>query len=197
MPTATQTSAIILDTSVKATLLLALAWSATLILKKRSAATRHLVRVFALAALLLLPFSALLLPAWHVKGVPDFTATTSAHANPTASMAPARPAATSLPARVGLAPALSTERATGAGRRQFQSEAMRASIPAMSPERSSATQKSMIAPSAVSKASFELSSQPGAVTDSLSTSMQQTTWRVYITVFFMLIWAAGALCFLV
>src|SRR5438270_12670693 len=84
MPTATQISAIILDTIVKATLLLALAWNATLILKKHSAATRHLVRVFALAALLLLPFSALLLPAWHVKGIPDFTgsATASTHQIP-------------------------------------------------------------------------------------------------------------------
>ncbi|MGZ4843045.1 MAG: hypothetical protein ACXV5J_14940, partial [Candidatus Angelobacter sp.] len=64
--------AMILDTVVKATLLLALAWGATLMLKKRSAATQHMVRTFALAALLLLPFSVMLLPAWHVKGMPQY-----------------------------------------------------------------------------------------------------------------------------
>ena len=41
-------SAIILDTVVKSTLLLAIAWGAALILKKRSAATQHMVRAFAL-----------------------------------------------------------------------------------------------------------------------------------------------------
>lgn len=65
--------AIILDTVVKSTLLLALAWGAALVLKKRSAATQHMVRAFALAALLLLPFSVVLLPAWHVKGIPEFS----------------------------------------------------------------------------------------------------------------------------
>src|SRR6478752_1951131 len=64
--------AIILDTVVKSTVLLGFAWGAALALKKSSAATQHLVRAFALAALLLLPFSVMLLPAWHVKGVPQF-----------------------------------------------------------------------------------------------------------------------------
>ncbi|HXO37658.1 MAG TPA: M56 family metallopeptidase, partial [Candidatus Acidoferrum sp.] len=64
--------AIILDTVVKSTFLLAIAWGATLILKKRSAATQHMVRAFALAALLLLPFSVMLLPAWHIKGLPQY-----------------------------------------------------------------------------------------------------------------------------
>jgi len=64
--------AIILDTVVKSTLLLAIAWGVTLILKKRSAATQHMVRTFALAALLLLPFSVMLLPAWHIKGLPQY-----------------------------------------------------------------------------------------------------------------------------
>src|SRR6202035_1127177 len=64
--------AIILDTVVKSTLLLAIAWGATLILKKHSAATQHMVRTFALAALLLLPISVMLLPAWHIKGLPQY-----------------------------------------------------------------------------------------------------------------------------
>ena len=65
-------SAIILDTVVKSTLLLAIAWGAALILKKHSAATQHMVRTFALAALLLLPISVMLLPAWHIKGLPQY-----------------------------------------------------------------------------------------------------------------------------
>src|SRR6476661_6441558 len=74
MHTATPTFAMVLDTIVKSTVLLTLAWGATLLLRRRSAATQHLVRTFALAALLLLPFSAMLLPAWHVKGIPGFSA---------------------------------------------------------------------------------------------------------------------------
>jgi len=65
-------SAIILDTVVKSTLLLAIAWGAALVLKKRSAATQHMVRTFALAALLLLPVSVMLVPAWHIKGLPQY-----------------------------------------------------------------------------------------------------------------------------
>src|ERR1043165_5569903 len=105
MPTATPISAIILDTIVKATLLLALAWGAALILKQRSAATRHLVRAFVLAALLLLPCSVLLLPAWHVKGIPDFAGSAaSPNSKPMASTAPARTTASSLPTQVEPAP---------------------------------------------------------------------------------------------
>jgi hypothetical protein len=66
-------SAMILDTVVKSTLLLAFAWSAAGLLKKRSAATQHMLRTFALTALLLLPFAVMLLPAWRVKGVPEFS----------------------------------------------------------------------------------------------------------------------------
>ena len=73
MPASASLVAIILDTAVKSTLLLALAWGVALVLKKRSAATQHMVRTFTLTALLLLPFSAILLPAWHVKGIPEFS----------------------------------------------------------------------------------------------------------------------------
>jgi hypothetical protein len=69
--------AIILDTVVKSTMLLALAWGATLLLKKRSAATQHMVRTFALAALLLLPFSVMLVPAWHINGIPQYPSSRS------------------------------------------------------------------------------------------------------------------------
>jgi beta-lactamase regulating signal transducer with metallopeptidase domain len=65
-------SAIILDSALKATVLLALAWAGGLALKNESAAARHAVRASVLGALLLLPFSRLL-PAWHVRGIPEFT----------------------------------------------------------------------------------------------------------------------------
>src|SRR5215472_10936854 len=62
-------SAIILDTSLKATVLLLLGWTACALMKDRSAAARHLVQTCFLAALLLLPFSTLF-PGWHVRGLP-------------------------------------------------------------------------------------------------------------------------------
>src|SRR4051794_9501794 len=84
---ALSSSAIILDTLVKSTLLLAIAWGATLILKKRSAATQHMVRTFALTALLLLPISVMVLPAWHVKGLPEYP-----RSDPATSATPTQPA---------------------------------------------------------------------------------------------------------
>ncbi|HLK09365.1 MAG TPA: hypothetical protein VKV30_15525, partial [Candidatus Angelobacter sp.] len=107
---ALSSSAIIFDTVVKSTLLLAIAWGAALILKKRSAATQHMVRAFALAALLLLPFSVMLVPAWHIKGLPQYpknhpamqqslaqhvTITTSPAPQRTAAAAPAKRAVVS------------------------------------------------------------------------------------------------------
>src|SRR6266571_4726751 len=114
--------AIILDTAVKSTVLLGFAWGAALALKKSSAATQHLVRTFALAALLLLPFSVIFLPAWHVKGVPQFFKPSQV-AHPVAT----RPATTpsSLPAAHEEALAASsrhTAPAAAALRRQFKSE---------------------------------------------------------------------------
>ena len=90
MHTGMPSFAMVLDTVVKSTVLLALAWSAALILKKRSAATQHMLRAFTLAALLLLPFSVLLLPAWHVKGIPEFSKPRSSASRQTV----AQPAAT-------------------------------------------------------------------------------------------------------
>ncbi|MBZ5531953.1 MAG: hypothetical protein LAO20_11030 [Acidobacteriia bacterium] len=77
MSTLVSISALILDTTVKATVLLALAWAAGWLLKQRSASARHMVRTIVLSALLLLPFSGHLLPAWHVKGIPDFMPATA------------------------------------------------------------------------------------------------------------------------
>ena len=63
---------ILKDTVLKSTVVLALAWSAAFIMRKRSAATQHMVRTFALSAVLLLPFFVLFVPAWHIKGLPEF-----------------------------------------------------------------------------------------------------------------------------
>src|SRR5690349_412785 len=92
MPTAIPISAIILDTLLKATLLLALAWGAAAILKKRSAATRHMVRSITLAALLALPFLVIFMPAWQVKGLPGF-ARNKRSSSTRSSVAVARPSA--------------------------------------------------------------------------------------------------------
>jgi beta-lactamase regulating signal transducer with metallopeptidase domain len=74
-------SAIILDATLKATTLLLVAWAVSLLLKHRSAASRHLLRAFVLAALLLLPFSGLL-PGWHMRGIPAFAVATTSVAQP-------------------------------------------------------------------------------------------------------------------
>src|SRR5215471_10353450 len=63
--------ALIIDSTLKATALLALAWCIGRALRNRSSASRHLVRTCALCAALLLPLLSSLLPAWHVKGIPE------------------------------------------------------------------------------------------------------------------------------
>jgi len=101
-------SAIVLDTALKATVLLLVAWGGVLILKNRSAALRHAVLAFAVAALLLLPFSSVVLPAWHVRGIPTFV---SPETTSTAAVQ-SHPAATYASARTPVAPVLTTNRAT-------------------------------------------------------------------------------------
>src|SRR5690348_5352220 len=70
MNTLAAISSILVATAAKATVVFLLAWCAALLLRRLSAATRHMLLVFAVAAALLLPFSAFL-PQWHVRGVPD------------------------------------------------------------------------------------------------------------------------------
>ncbi|HEY6273871.1 MAG TPA: M56 family metallopeptidase, partial [Terriglobales bacterium] len=98
MPHLSSLPAIILDTALKATVLLALAWASGALLEKRSAAARHLVRALFLATLLMLPFSGFL-PGWHVRGIPEFAPTrpelaakTAVTAAPVAHRLPAPPA---------------------------------------------------------------------------------------------------------
>src|SRR5215469_4599890 len=82
--------ALIIDSTLKATALLALAWCIGRALKNRSSASRHLVRTCALCAALLLPPLSSLLPAWNLKGIP-----------------PLRPAATSVSEETIPAPVVS------------------------------------------------------------------------------------------
>lgn len=82
---------------VKSTLIFAAAWLLSALLRRHSAAARHLVWTGASAAILALPLLSISLPAWHVDVTPPAlvfqTATTS-----TNDTAPASPAPASLPA---------------------------------------------------------------------------------------------------
>src|SRR5579872_5873938 len=54
------------DLAVKSTVVLAIAWLSTLLLRKRSAAARHLVWTGAAAAVVALPLLAIALPVLHL-----------------------------------------------------------------------------------------------------------------------------------
>ena len=70
----------------KATILLACAWITVIALRRRSSALRHHVWAAAILALLVLPFLALLLPAWHSSALGSAAALWSpAHANTASS----------------------------------------------------------------------------------------------------------------
>lgn len=60
----------LLDLLIKATLLLAVAWLATTLLRFRSAALRHRVWSAALAGAMLLPLFSTVLPGWRVAVLP-------------------------------------------------------------------------------------------------------------------------------
>jgi beta-lactamase regulating signal transducer with metallopeptidase domain len=85
MNTLAAISSILLATAVKATFVFLLAWCAALLLKRLSAATRHLLLVFAVAAALLLPFSTFL-PDWHVPGIPDLIPQSASQVNASAAV---------------------------------------------------------------------------------------------------------------
>src|SRR5207302_8268329 len=59
-------SLLLVDSAVKGTALLVLAASAALMLRRDSAATRHLVWLLAMVALLVVPVLSALLPQWRV-----------------------------------------------------------------------------------------------------------------------------------
>lgn len=84
----------LVEITVKATTLLGLAWIAGLLLKNRSAAIRHAMRVCALIAVLLLPMFSYVMPAWRWQGLPRFllSGLQTARAGETPSALPLSPA---------------------------------------------------------------------------------------------------------
>ena len=78
----------VLDAIVKVTVLLALCSIAALLMKRSSAATRHLLRTSTLAAILILPVFVALLPSWRVAILP---ARAIVSTEPLPSIAPAVP----------------------------------------------------------------------------------------------------------
>ena len=71
-------SLLLVDSAIKGTSLLVLAAVAAMILRRDSAATRHLVWLLAIVALLIVPILSAMLPQWRVlpgwAGVPSETA---------------------------------------------------------------------------------------------------------------------------
>ena len=61
-----QTAPLLLDAAVKGAALLALSWLAVLLMRRTSAAARHMVWKLALVGLLVLPISTLVAPKWGV-----------------------------------------------------------------------------------------------------------------------------------
>lgn len=198
MPTATPISAMILDTVLKATVLLALASGAAFVLKRRSAATRHLVRSITLAALLLLPFSVMVLPEMPVRGLPGFARSKAALTHTTSSeqtqAAPSRRATTVVtsvstfsngPAEPQAEPRTKLE----------PSKTNRMHGAVIAPERRDSTSTPttvLILPSA--ETSMSSKSEP----NSAAAQPQPTgnSWNDYLPQLSLLIWIAGAVYFL-
>ena len=65
-------SLLLVDSAVKGTVLLAFAAVAALVLRRDSAATRHLVWLLAIVAMLAVPVLSAMLPQWRVLPVPFF-----------------------------------------------------------------------------------------------------------------------------
>src|ERR1700761_5464379 len=183
--------AMLLDTVLKSTVLLTLAWSAAFIMKRRSAATQHMVRTFSLVAVLLLPFSVMLLPAWHVKGIPAFIQSTTPSSLPivastSASSAPqiTRSNATN---HVVL-PALSTSFAP-----RLQPEVHRATN--RKDQRTARDSNSTASPAAALP-SAEIAPPVSSVSHEISTSPRSTKRDAYLSRLLIGLWIAGAAFFL-
>ena len=189
MHTSIPSFAIILDTVVKSTLLLAIAWGATLILKKRSAATQHMVRTFALAALLLLPFAVMLLPAWHIKGLPQYPRSRSTQ-QPAVRQA-AIQASLLIPREAPAAPAkgaavsTSTARLNARVKTEAHSAGDRKDLPATSVKTS--------APAVIS---FPVSAETVSAGHTTSTASLAQSIPQYLPRLLLGLWIAGALFFL-
>ncbi len=199
MQTAIPISAIIPDTVLKATVLLALASGAAFVLKKRSAATRHMVRTFALSALLLLPFSVMVLPELPVKGLPGFarSKTFSTHAT---SVAQSRTAAPSLPAAAPAGPFSSSPVEAAKSRVDQRSklpstEIYRIQAAPISPERPAASAAQAITPASPNTTSATSNAEPAQLPVQLQSSPKR--WKRYLPQALLLIWVTGAIYFLI
>ena len=192
-------SAIILDTLIKATLLLAMAGVAALVLKKRSAAARHMVQACALFALLLLPFSVMMLPAWHVKGVPGFSRSTVAAIRVAKSEA-RRPSAAAVDART-VRSATVVKQASS-----HVSVTLLATSPASRTsqmQRPAVTAKTFDQPSPAATHNTDVAAptvastvKPAEITPAPISESAQNLWAAYGAKFLGMIWISGALFFL-
>ena len=64
-------AAVLVEIAVKTSLVLGLAWLATAVMARRSAAARHVVWTLALTAALSMPVLVLIGPTWRVAALPD------------------------------------------------------------------------------------------------------------------------------
>src|SRR5262245_54594662 len=197
-------SAIILDTILKATVLLGLAWGAALVLKKRSAATRHMVRAFTLAALLLLPFSVLLPPESPVKGRPGFTRSKVSRRPPVAASSHATmtpsPSAT-VPAKSFATVTTQATRVRVEQRTQtLTSDTKELPVASASPVRASTSEAPVVitlAPQASTSVSPRLDAAPAAAPVPVQSQTTPSAARVYIPQIVLLLWIGGAIYFLI
>ncbi|HLW52565.1 MAG TPA: M56 family metallopeptidase [Candidatus Angelobacter sp.] len=173
-------SVIVLDIILKATVLLALAWSVSLLLRKRSAATRHMIKTFTLAGLLLLPCSIAWVPAWHVKGIPSFARTEPIQQPDASSTASATPASR-LSATADVAPSARALTDSRQGRLHHAAN----TLPATTPHQAAPD----ISPSpAANAASVNISAFPGS-----PSQRPAALWQRYLGPLLLSVWAAGLL----
>lgn len=105
--------AILADAFVKATVLLLLAAGGTLVLRRASAALRHLVWALACAGVLALPVASALLPNWRVAAWPNLDVPVALDAEQIAATPVLEPTAqNTVPRAAAVAPAVRKPRAT-------------------------------------------------------------------------------------
>jgi beta-lactamase regulating signal transducer with metallopeptidase domain len=183
----------VLDTIVKSTVLLALAWAAALFLRRRSAATQHLVRTSALAALLLLPCSVMLLPAWHVKGIPGFSASQAAAPRPTHAQQ-----STTVTSSVNSQQAPLTTTAQIAPSAAFPTLVAKSKVTIAPPPKvtrsTSTSVTSALLPS--DSASVAATAPPSTNHPPVSDTSPTTSLTAYVPLLLLGLWIAGALFFL-
>ncbi|HWF02058.1 MAG TPA: M56 family metallopeptidase [Candidatus Angelobacter sp.] len=180
------------DTILKSTVLLALAWSAVFVMRKRSAATQHMVRTFSLAAVLALPFFVLFVPAWHIKGLPEFSRFSATSPQPAAHLDnPATsPATVATPANSTALPALAT----------LSEPRSKSSVHASANKRdglSRSTSAGNVAPSTITAEKSVTPQTSSGFTEQPATAIPKSpALFAYLPQFLIGLWITGALFFL-